>query len=241
MSGTPRSLRIGSLNVWGTFADWPARLATLRSHPLVHTLDVLLAQEVCVGDGVDQVRDLSEAFGLTYSCFHSDKTIHGLQEGVAIFSREPLDTVGRTNLGQGRVLIQADAYDRLTLASAHLSFEGRERSEQVKSLLKRVTLDRVVLGADFNGDLSTFEEALDKYWAESTDDRPTWPVCGDEVFERGWRTFTGSEINFSLQPQRVDYILTRGVRQIGSDTVVLEVNGQFVSDHALVITEVERP
>lgn len=231
-----RRLRVGSLNVWGTFANWPARLAALRQHSITSTLDVLLAQEVCLGSGLDQVSELSETFNLPYHAYHSDKITHGLQEGVAIFSRQPLQTVGMTNLGQGRVLIQADTYG-LTLASAHLSFEGRERSEQVKALLKRVTLERVVLGADFNGELATFSKALDRYWTALPDQTPTWPVCGEEVFSKAWAAHTGRAVTFSLRPQRVDHILTRGVAVLSAQTLPLEHGGVFVSDHALVISE----
>ena len=235
----PRILRIGSLNTWGTFSDWPSRLSALQKLNPAGSLDVLLAQEVCIGDEVNQLEELSQAFDLPYHAYHSDKETHGLHEGVAILCREPLTTVSRTNLGNGRVLIAADSFGRLTLACAHLSFEGRERSEQVKALLKRVSLSRVVLGGDFNGELSTFEEALDRYWADSTDDTPTWPVCGENTFRDAWEAFTGRPVNFSLEPRRVDYILTRGLKPVRSATVALEADGVFVSDHALVTSEVE--
>ena len=237
MPSSSQTIRVGSLNVWGMFADWPSRFEALKAHPVISTLDVLLSQEVCVGDGVNQLEDLAETFNLPYYAYHSDKQVRGLNEGVAIFSKKPLTTIGRTNLGNGRVLVQADSFNGLTLASAHLSFEGRERTEQVKALLKRMTLNRVILGADFNGELSTFAEALDKYWAESTDDEPTWPVCTNEFFENAWRAHTGRDINFSLEPRRVDYILTRGVKPVSSETMTLKHDGQYVSDHALVISE----
>ena len=231
-------IKVGSLNIWGTFANWPDRLSILREHPVAKTLDVLLAQEVCVGEEIDQLEDLSLAFDLPYYAFHSDKENWSIKEGVAIFSKKPLDTIGRTNLGNGRVLIEANSFNDLTLASAHLSFEGRERAEQVKKLLKRVTIDRVVLGADFNGHLSTFSKALDKYWDTENDDAATWPVCGPQFFEQGWVNRTNQEINFSLEPQRIDYILTRGVKHVNSETIPIHNGSVYASDHALVTNEI---
>lgn len=258
---TPQHLRVGVLNVWGVFNNWEQRFDTLKRIVVNDErlkLDVLLAQEVCVDfkenkegsrkesnskeynrvdqNRVDQLLDLSKIFNLPHVEFYSEKIVGNMNEGVAILSRFPLTTVGKTHLGNGRVLINADVLG-ITFGSAHLSFEGRERSEQVKSLLKRVTLDKVILGADFNGDLKTFEKALDRYWFESGDNTPTWPVCGPEIFTEAWLSNTGRIVDFSLEPIRVDYVLSRGVEMVSSETIVLENDGVMVSDHALVVND----
>lgn len=234
-------MRIGSLNLWGFFADWPTRLEVLKTQEALRTLDVLLAQEVCQDGRDDQVEQVREVLGLEHVEYYPHKEVRGAVEGVAIFSRFPLSMVGRTDLGHHRGMVQADLPSGLTVASAHLSFEGREREEEVKALLKRVSLPHVVLGADFNGELATFSKALDRYWSAVPDRASTWPACPEQIFRSAWSEFTGREVDFDLTPRRVDHILTRGVQVNGANTVVLEHDDKFGTDHALIYSDVLVP
>jgi endonuclease/exonuclease/phosphatase family metal-dependent hydrolase len=243
-SGTlPRVLSVGTLNVWGRWADWPDRLDVLREtwpHP---GPDVLMLQEViCDGHG-DQAEEIAAAVGYPEWFSIEGHRVEDAREGVAILSRRPLLDAREEELPVSdpsrRVLLAEVEVDgtAVTVACGHtVASPEHIRLEQVHALLAR-NEDPLVLGADLNDvpavvgpliDAARLDDALGR------DEVPTWPMCR-QTFGEAWRSQIGRAPHFSLEQRRLDYLLTRGMEVLSSGVEPLRADdGVFASDHALV-------
>ena len=227
--------------MWGLFGEWPKRLEVLQKLGPDLNLDFLLAQELITGTDVNQIWEVSKAFQLPHGYFHSEKTVRGRLEGVAIFSRIPLDSIRNLNLGDGRTMIMGELCTirgPLTIASSHLSFTGRQHEQVGRALNAFKGLS--ILGADFNDDTALFNGKLGD-WKLGNDQSNTWPTCGDGYFKTAWEAFSGVPVNFLLEHRRVDHILTRGLEVLGEETIALEKDGIYASDHSIVISTLGLP
>ena len=83
-------LTVGTLNLWGRWADWPGRLAALEAAWPEPGPDVLLLQEVrCDGLG-DQADEVADALGYPERVSVEGHRTDDGREGIAIVSRVPL-------------------------------------------------------------------------------------------------------------------------------------------------------
>ena len=249
-SGTlPRVLSVGTLNVWGRWADWSDRLAVLREtwpHP---GPDVLMLQEViCDGHG-DQAEEIAAAVGYPEWFSIEGHRVEDAREGVAILSRRPLHDAREEELPVSepsrRVLLAEVDVDGapVTVACGHtVASPESVRLEQVHALLA-LDQDPLVLGADLNETPATVTPLLDALGltdALGPDPAPTWPMC-HLTFGAAWEAQLGRAPHFSLERRRLDYLLTRGlhVERAGIHDLRTE-DGRHASDHALVTAELTR-
>jgi endonuclease/exonuclease/phosphatase family metal-dependent hydrolase len=90
-------VRVATLNAFGLREDWPARRAVMAAGFAGLSADLVAMQEVVVGGGYDQVRDV---LGETYHVEH-----HGEREsdgqGISIASRWPVTAVHEVDLHVG--------------------------------------------------------------------------------------------------------------------------------------------
>ncbi len=246
MSGraTARSeeLTVGTLNVWGRWADWPRRLETLRAAYPSPGPDVLMLQEVRDDAAGDQAAEIAAALG------YSDRiTVEGHRgddggEGLAILSRRPLEGAHAEHLPASdpvrRVLVArvAIADEMVTLVCGHtVAVPEAARRAQVAALLCRTDVP-LILGADLNEP----PDALRADIAEAglrdclpPDAPPTWPMC-KVTFGAAWENQLRRAPHFSLRRRRLDYLLCRGVVPLDARVDELSADGRYASDHALV-------
>lgn len=239
----PASFTVGTLNVWGRWADWPARRAALdRSYPQPGP-DVLLLQEVRHDAAGDQAQELAEVLG-----YPEQVTVEGHRndegsEGLAMLSRLPLTGVHTEALPTSdpprKVLVAsiACAGASVTIVCGHtVAVPEHVRREQVEAILRRAG-ERVVLGADLNDTPDNVAPLLadaDLTDALDGDEAPTWPM-NEQTFGTAWRETLGHAPQFSLERRRLDYLLSRGlvVEAAGVDELQPD-GGPHASDHALV-------
>ncbi|HWT93497.1 MAG TPA: endonuclease/exonuclease/phosphatase family protein [Solirubrobacteraceae bacterium] len=234
---------VGTLNIWGRWADWPARRAALASCFPQPGPDVLLLQEVRHDALGDQAEELAELLG-----YPEQVTVEGHRnddgsEGLAMLSRLPLTGVHHEALPTSdpprKVIVAsiACAEESVTIVCGHtVAVPEHVRQEQVEAFLKRAG-ERVVLGADLNDTPdrvapllaeAALTDALDGHEA------PTWPM-NEQTFGTAWRETLGHAPQFSLERRRLDYLLSRGleVQAAGVDELQCD-GGPHASDHALV-------
>lgn len=236
-------LTVGTLNLWGRWADWPGRLAALEGAWPDPGPDVLLLQEVrCdgLGDQADEVADLL-GYGVRASV-EGHRTDDG-REGIAIVSRVPLlechDELLPTSEPARRILVARVAIDGepVSVACGHtVAVPEDVRAEQVRALLKRPE-DPLILGADLNdvpSAVGPLVEAAGLHDALGADEVATWPMCR-QTFGEAWRSQIGRAPHFSLEQRRLDYLLTRGMAVLDAGVEPLRgEDGTYASDHALV-------
>jgi endonuclease/exonuclease/phosphatase family metal-dependent hydrolase len=233
---------VGTLNVWGRWADWPARRRSLRAAWPDPGPDVLLLQEVRRDEHGHQAEEIADLLG--YPCVfavaaHEDD--HGA-EGLAILARRPLHRRRTDHMPTSmpaRLVLLAEVEvgaGAVTVACAHtIAVPDDVRAGQVDTLLARDE-DPLVLGADLNdtpdaiGPLARRAGLIDALKGDTT---PTWPLC-HVTFGEAWRSQLGRAPHFSLAPRRLDYLFCRGmdVRAAGVDPL------ELASDHALVWADV---
>ena len=240
-------LSVGTLNVWGRWADWPARLAALREvwpHP---GPDVLMLQEVAWDGFGDQASEIAAALGYPeFVTAEGHRTADG-REGVAILSRRVLHNAREEELPPAsdparRVLIAETEVDTTTvsLVCGHtVAVPEETRLEQVHQLLARHE-DPLVLGADLNETPSTVAPLLGAVGladALGEDRTATWPTSR-ATFGAAWKSQIGRAPHFSLEPRRLDYVLARGLDVRAAKVHDLCTDGgTHASDHALVVGE----
>jgi endonuclease/exonuclease/phosphatase family metal-dependent hydrolase len=236
-------LSVGTLNLWGRWADWPGRLAALESAWPAPGPDVLLLQEVrCDGLG-DQADEVGEALGYGERVSIEGHRTDDGREGIAIVSRVPLldyeDELLPTSEPARRILLARVEVDGepVSIACGHtVAVPEDVRAEQVRALLRR-TEDPLVLGADLNdvpGVVGPLIEAAGLQDALGRDEVVTWPMC-TQTFGEAWRSQIGRAPHFSLEQRRLDYLLTRGMEVVDAGVEPLRgEDGTYASDHALV-------
>jgi endonuclease/exonuclease/phosphatase family metal-dependent hydrolase len=241
-------LTVGTLNLWGRWADWPGRLAALEATWPDPGPDVLLLQEVrCDGLG-DQADEVADALGYDIRRSvegHRDDDGH---EGIAVLSRVPLldcdDELLPTSEPARRILVARAEIDGapVSIACGHtVAVPEDVRAEQVRALLARRE-DPLVLGADLNDVPAVIGPMLTDaglHDALAGDEVATWPMCR-QTFGDAWRSQIGRAPHFSLEQRRLDYLLTRGVDVVAAGVEPLRGDdGTYASDHALVWASVQ--
>lgn len=237
-------LSVGTLNVWGRWADWPARLAALRSSWPAPGPDVLMLQEVVCDEEGDQAREIADALAYPECVSTEGHRVGDGYEGVAILSRRSLrdrrhESLPSSDPGRRVLLADVDAFGgRVTVACGHtVAMPEGARLEQVHALLARPE-DPLVLGADLNETPTTVSPVLSAVGLTDVlgaDRTATWPMC-EVTFGEAWRTQLGRAPQFSLEPRRLDYLLVRGLHVSTADVHELRAaDGRHASDHALVV------
>src|SRR3712207_4744097 len=231
-------LSVGTLNLWGRWADWPGRLAALEAtwpHP---GPDVLLLQEVrCDGLG-DQADEVADALGYPVRVSIEGHRTDDGREGIAIVSRVPLldchDELLPTSEPARRILLARVEVDGsvVTLACGHtVAVPEDVRAEQVRALLAREE-DPLILGADLNdvpAAVAPLAEAAGLHDALGADEAVTWPMC-TQTFGEAWRSQIGRAPHFALEQRRLDYLLTRGVEVVAAGVEPLRADdGTYAS------------
>jgi endonuclease/exonuclease/phosphatase family metal-dependent hydrolase len=247
---TPDSdrLTVGTLNVWGRWADWPGRLAALRAAWPAPGPDVLMLQEVVCDGAGDQAAEVAEALGYPHAVsVEGHRTGEDAREGVALLSRRALRDARSAALPDSDpvrrlALAEVEVGDRtVTLVCGHtVAVPEAVRREQVHALLARPE-DPLVLGADLNeppASVAPVLAAVGLRDALGEDPVATWPTC-EATFGAAWSSQIGRAPHFSLEPRRLDYLLTRGMRTLAAAVHDLRTpDGVYASDHALVVAEV---
>ena len=236
-------LTIGTLNLWGRWADWPGRIAALEATWPDPGPDVLLLQEVrCDGLG-DQADEVGDALGYGERISIEGHRTDDGREGIAIVSRVPLldphDELLPTSEPARRILVARVDVDgeAVSIACGHtVAVPEDVRAEQVRALLTRDE-DPLVLGADLNEVPARVGPLIDEaglHDALGRDEVATWPMCR-QTFGEAWRSQIGRAPHFSLEQRRLDYLLTRGMEVLDAGVEPLRADdGTYASDHALV-------
>lgn len=243
MTAPPGELTIGTLNLWGRWADWPARLEALRTCFPSPGPDVLLLQEVRHDDAGDQAAEVADALGYPQSITVEGHRADDGSEGLAMLSRVPLDRPHDESMPISdparRVLVATVACARgpVTVVCAHtVAVPEDVRREQVRALLAR-TGSPIVVGADLNDTPDAVAPLLDAAGLRDAldgDEVPTWPM-NELTFGEAWRSVLGHAPQFSLERRRLDYLLSRGLDVIDSGVDELQpAGGPHASDHAMV-------
>jgi endonuclease/exonuclease/phosphatase family metal-dependent hydrolase len=235
-------LTVGTLNLWGRWADWPGRLAALEAAWPEPGPDVLLLQEVrCDGLG-DQADEVADALGYAERISIEGHRTDDGREGIAIVSRVPLldphDELLPMSEPARRILVTRVEIDDVPVAIAcghTVAVPEDVRAEQVRALLTR-TEDPLVLGADLNEVPAVVGPLIDEaglHDALGRDEVVTWPMC-TQTFGEAWRSQIGRAPHFSLEQRRLDYLLTRGMEVVDAGVEPLRADdGVYASDHAL--------
>jgi len=222
------TLRIATLNVWGTNGPWPQRLALIRRELARLRPDVVGLQEVQRHDGYCQAREITE--GLGYEIAYAPACERdGRIQGNAVLSRLPIREQCCFSLPDGghepRALLYTlieTAYGELPCFVTHLNWQqdhGAIRLEQVRFTVARVAefawpeLPPVIMG-DFNADPDADEvrflrglavvDDVSVYFADA------WAYGGDgsagATFDRA-----NDYARQAREPsRRIDYIFTGG-------------------------------
>lgn len=243
-------LRVATLNAWGRFAAWPARLQVMRSRWVAVDADVLLLQEVCADQDGDQAREVAAYLGYPDVVWTEGHQVLGGSEGLAILSRLPVADVRVDDLPASeppRRMLSADltkSGSTVRVVCAHtVAVPEDARLRQVAAVLACAD-ERVIIGGDLN---APPEEILPLASAAQLDDcldgdaTPTWPVS-EAAFGDSWTAEFGRAPHFSLHPRRLDYVLTRALRVAAAGVDVLgDAEGGYASDHAVVWADIVLP
>jgi endonuclease/exonuclease/phosphatase family metal-dependent hydrolase len=243
MSRLPDELAVGSLNLWGRWADWPARLEALRRCFPRPGPDVLLLQEVRHDAAGHQAEEVALALGYQESVTVDGHWADDGSEGLAMLSRVPLVGAHAETLPTSdpprRVLVAAVecAGGPVTVVCGHtVAVPEPVRREQVRALLAREG-SPLVVGADLNDTPDALAPLLRDaglHDALDGDQVVTWPM-NELTFGEAWRSVIGHAPQFSLEPRRLDYLLSRGLDVAEAGVNELRPDGgPHASDHALV-------
>lgn len=236
------ALTVGTLNIWGRWANWPSRLETLaRTYPSPGP-DVLMLQEVRDDALGDQAEEIARA--LAYPHW---ETVEGHRaddgaEGLAMLSRFRLDNAHTEPLPASdphrRVLVAHVLLGAATvsLVCGHtVAVPDDARRDQIEALLARRD-DRLILGADLNDTPHALAESIAAAGLHDSlagDLTPTWPMCR-MTFGSAWESQLLRAPHFSLAPRRLDYLLSRGVVALSAQVDQLHDGERHASDHALL-------
>ncbi len=243
MSRLPSDLVVGTLNLWGRWADWPARLEALRRCFPRPGPDVLLLQEVRHDAAGHQAEEVALALGYDESVTVEGHRADDGSEGLAMLSRVPLigahaETLPLSDPPRRALVADVECTGGpVTLVCGHtVAVPEQVRREQVRALRARGGAP-LVLGADLNDTPESVAPLLrDAGLHDALDgDRvATWPM-NELTFGEAWRSVIGHAPQFSLEPRRLDYLLSRGldVAEAGVDELQPD-GGPHASDHALV-------
>jgi endonuclease/exonuclease/phosphatase family metal-dependent hydrolase len=223
------TLRVATLNVWGTNGPWTQRLALIRRELARLRPDVVGLQEVMREDGYCQAEQIAE--GLDYEIVYAPASTcdDGRIQGNALLSRLPVRGRREFPLPAGghepRVLLYAlveTAYGELPCFVTHLNWQqdhGAIRLGQVRVTVALVAelagpeLPPVIMG-DFNADPDSDEirylrglavvDGASVYFADA------WTYGGDgsagATFDRA-----NDYARQAREPsRRIDYIFTGG-------------------------------
>jgi endonuclease/exonuclease/phosphatase family metal-dependent hydrolase len=237
-------LRVATLNLWGRFADWPARRMLLARRLPAYEIDIYLLQEVVRGeDGGDQLTELSELLGYDWTArvVAESRPHEAEHEGVAIVSRVPFSATAVWPLPPShppRHLLEATVEWRdkqLSLFTLHAAVTAEDGRDQQVSFLAGLGNDPLLLGADLNAPPSLVEARLGARLSDTLawDTDPTWPVNADE-FIQAWTDKLGTPPAGKPRPGRLDYLLYRGLTIAASGTLTLADTQRSASDHRLV-------
>jgi endonuclease/exonuclease/phosphatase family metal-dependent hydrolase len=241
-------VRVATLNAWGRFAQWSARLQIMRRRWAAVDADVLLLQEVCADAHGDQAREVATYLRYPNVIWIEGHQVLGGSEGLAILSRFPLADVRVDDLPASepprRMLSAAltKGGTSIRVVCAHtVAVPEDARLRQVAAVLA-CRDERVIIGGDLN---APPEEILPLAAAAQLEDSlagaptPTWPVC-DVTFGDSWTAEFGRAPHFSLHPRRLDYVLTRALRVANAGVEVLgDAAEGYASDHAVVWADIE--
>jgi endonuclease/exonuclease/phosphatase family metal-dependent hydrolase len=240
--GPPGEVSVGTLNVWGRWADWPRRLEVLQQTFPVAGPDVLMLQEVRHDALGDQAQEIADALGYPHCLTVEGHRADDGSEGLAMLARVELFDVHTEDLPASdpsrRALVARVrlAHTTVTLMCAHtVAVPEAERRAQVEALLARPE-DPLILGADLNDVPQSLAGAFDLAGLRDVlaeDDTPTWPT-DEATFGAAWQTQLKEVPHFSLQARRLDYLLTRGVEVLHTEIDPLALGDEHASDHALV-------
>lgn len=239
---SPRELTVGTLNIWGRWADWSRRLQTLsRTYPSPGP-DVLMLQEVRHDASGDQAEEIARALGYPHCVTVEGHRRDDGAEGLAMLSRFALDAAHAEPLPASdparRVLVAHVPLGGavVALVCGHtVAVPEPARRSQIDALLGRRD-ERVILGADLNDTpdaLAGSIAAAGLRDALREDLTPTWPMCR-VTFGKAWESQLLRAPDFSLAPRRLDYLLSRGVVALSAQVDQLHDGEQYASDHALV-------
>ena len=239
----PSELVVGTLNLWGRWADWPARLEALRGCFPRPGPDVLMLQEVRHDAAGHQAEEVALALGYEESVTVEGHWADDGSEGLAMLSRVPLVGAHAETLptsDPARRVLVADVEclgGPVTLVCGHtVAVPEPVRREQVRALLARGGAP-LVLGADLNDTPEAVAPLLRDAGLQDAldgDQAVTWPM-NELTFGEAWRSVIGHAPQFSLEPRRLDYLLSRGLRVAAAGVEELQPDGgPHASDHALV-------
>ncbi len=238
-----RELAVGTLNLWGRWADWPARVEALRAAFPSPGPDVLLLQEVRHDALGDQASEVAAALGYDTCVTVEGHRADDGSEGLAVLSRVPLADVHDEAMPVSdparRVLVATVtcAGRPVTVVCAHtVAVPETVRREQVRALLAR-SGSPLVVGADLNDTPDAVGPLLAEAGLRDALDGAqvaTWPM-NELTFGEAWRTVIGHAPQFSLEPRRLDYLLSRGLDVVDAGVDELQADGgPHASDHAMV-------
>jgi endonuclease/exonuclease/phosphatase family metal-dependent hydrolase len=237
-------LSVGTLNLWGVWADWPGRLSVLLRRLPEVAPDVLALQEVVARPGFDQARVLAELLEyphLAYAVGHEEPP--GV-EGIAVLSRHPFR--GRRTVALPASLPPRQALEvdvalpdgpQVRVRCAHtVGPPGPVQDAQVRELLAWPCEGPTVLLGDLNQEEHQFSSLLaaSPYVpAVPPTALASWPTSA-ETFRSAWIANLGHAPRFPLAPRRLDHILVHGLSPVSASVDLLHDGGLFASDHALV-------
>ena len=244
-------LSVGTLNLWGVWADWPGRLSVLLRRLPAVAPDVLALQEVVVGSSFHQSETLAELLGYPHACFLAGHREPQGTEGLAVLSRHPLRPRAPMSLPASaprRRVLQADVTPApgavVRVRCAHtVGAPGAVQDAQVRALLEQPCHGPTVLLGDLNQELSQFSEQLARSGLDSAvpaSAPPSWPTSAQE-FRRAWTANLGAPPHFPLAPRRLDHILVHGLHGVSAAVEPLGDGDRFGSDHALVLADLVVP
>ncbi|WP_113703815.1 endonuclease/exonuclease/phosphatase family protein [Nonomuraea lactucae] len=224
------TLRVATLNLWGTNGPWPQRLDLIRRELARLRPDVVGLQEVMREDGYCQAREIAD--GLGYEIVYGPACDRdGRIQGNAVLSRLPvreqrefaLPTGGEEPRALLYALLQSEHGD-LPVFVTHLTWQqshGSTRLRQVRHTVARVAelspamtrLPPVVMG-DFNADPDSDEirylrglavvEGQSVYFADA------WTYGGDGSAGATYDRANDYARQAREPSRRIDYIFTGG-------------------------------
>ncbi|MFA9432248.1 endonuclease/exonuclease/phosphatase family protein [Egicoccus sp. AB-alg2] len=248
----PGSVRLLTLNLWGTNGPVERRMADLVSYLDVIRPDVVALQEVRPLRGRPQCVPLAEAAGFTHVRFTRSWRRDGDEEGLAVLTRWPMEPLKPVALPGENVdmprQLQRVVVDLppgpLLVANTHLTWRRRHggvRLEQARTIRHVLASDpgpKVLLG-DLNATrrsralralVAPFppDSALTDVFDVTGEDAPATFAFGNPFARQPW-----------LLGRRVDHVLVGEDLEVVDARVVLTgLDHRVVSDHYGVLADV---